>query len=93
MNEMQNENQHPKMLRWDEAMELLRSVDDSITNQLMNRANFEIIKKFSERRGLPVADFDLRFFMEVMLEFCGQHTVIKKILDGEDLRPWTEDNL
>lgn len=38
----------------------------------------------------PVADFDLKFFVEVMIEFCRDHESLKKILAGEDLR-WFDD--
>lgn len=82
-----------KILRFDEAMLLLRSVDDLTTNQLMNTATFEVLKRFSESKELPVADFDLRFFMEAMLDFCSKHNTLRQILAGEDLRLWTDDDL
>jgi hypothetical protein len=84
---------YPSMLRGNEAMELLKSVNDPITNQLMNMANFEVLRRFLERDGLPISDFDLRFFMEAMKDFCSQHDTIRKILAGEDLRAWTDDHL
>ncbi len=73
-------------------MDLLRSVSDPITNQLMNMANFEILNRFLEGSNLPASDFDLRFFIEAMRDFCGQHENIRKVLAGEDLRAWTDDD-
>jgi len=80
------------LLRQDEAMRILKSEDDPITNQLMNMANFEVLTRFLERKDLPVSDFDLCFFMETMKAFCSQHKTIAKILAGEDLRLWTDDD-
>jgi hypothetical protein len=67
-----------ELLRQDEAAKLLRSVNDLTTNQLMSIANTLVIKRYLEQDERPVADFDLRFFMEVMLEFCGDHNLLKK---------------
>ena len=75
-----------RLLRWDEATELLRSVDDPITSQLMNMANFEVVKKVIELKEFPVASFDMRFFMDVMRSFCSDHDTLRKVLSGEDLR-------
>ena len=80
------------LLRQDEAMKLLKSVEDPVTNQLMNMANFEVLRRFLHRDGLPVSDFDLRFFIEAMKDFCSQHDNLRKILAGEDLRAWTDDD-
>lgn len=89
---MENSNQ-VILLRQNEAMDLLKSVNNAVTNQLMNMANFEVLKRFMEREGLPTNDFDLRFFMEAMRDFCSQHDTIRKILAGEDLRAWTDHDL
>jgi hypothetical protein len=84
---------YPGMRRGDEAREMLKSVKDPTTNQLMNMINFEVLKRFFERKDLPVCDFDMLFFMEVIREFCSQHSTMRKILAGEDLRAWTDDGL
>lgn len=82
-----------ELLRWDEAMRVLEAVDDPITGQLMNMANFEVMKRFQGKdEGLPLADFDLRFFMEVMRDFCSDHDNLRKVLDGQDLRMLTEED-
>jgi hypothetical protein len=82
-----------EILKQDEAMEILRSVKDPITNQLMNMANFEVLRRYFELQEVPVCDFDLCFSMEAMRDFCSQHETIAKILAGEDLRAWTDDDL
>jgi lipase chaperone LimK len=80
-----------ELLRWDEAIEVLRSIENPITSQLMNIANFEVLKRFLQSKEFPVADFDLRFFMEVMRDFCSDHETLRKVLDGEDLRLFSDD--
>lgn len=82
----------PRLLNWDEAMKLLGSVEDKATSQLMNMANFEVLKRFFQLKHFPAADFDLRFFMEVMLEFCSDHDTLRKILAGEDVRMFSDDD-
>lgn len=90
---MQKQPKIPQLLKWDEAMELLRSVDNPTTNQLMNMANFEILRRFFQTKELPSEDFDLRFFMEVMLAFCSDHIRLRRILEGEDLSLLSDDTL
>jgi hypothetical protein len=70
-------------LRKAEMLELLRSEKDEITSQLMWEASNSVFKRVLKGGDGPVSDFDLNFFMEVMQEFCGQHKVLKTILDGE----------
>jgi hypothetical protein len=81
----------PRMLRWDEAIELLKSVDDLTTSQLMNMAIFQLVAKSDGLEKNGVTDFDVLFFMELMLGFCRQHDRLKRILGGEDLRAWTDE--
>ncbi len=88
---MQTSERQSQLLRWDEAMQLLNSVEDPITNQLMNRANFEILKRFFKLKDYPVSDFDLRFFMEIMLAFCSDHNNLREILSGENVGVFSDD--
>jgi hypothetical protein len=81
----------PQLIRWTEAMQVLNSVDNLTTNQLMNMANFEVLKCIIEQKELPANDFDLKFFMEVMKAFCSDHSTLRKVLSGEDIRIFTED--
>ena len=89
---MQNKPKTPQLLRWDDAMELLSSVDDPITNQLLNLANFEVLRRFFKVKEFPDCDFDLRFFLEVMRVICSDHVTLRKILAGEDLRVFSTDD-
>jgi hypothetical protein len=84
--------QKTELLRWNEAMELLKSVENPITNQLMNRANLEVLKHFVQLKRFPAADFDMLFFIEVMRDFCSDHETLGKVLAGEDLRLFTDDD-
>lgn len=61
--------QHPQLLRWDEAMELLNAVQDPITSQLLAMANFEVLTRFVHTKEFPASDFDLRFYLEAMKSF------------------------
>lgn len=81
-----------RILRWDEAMELLRSVDDLATSQLMNMAVFELVANSDELQKSGVADFDVLLYMKLMLDFCSRHDEMKRILNGEDLRAWTDES-
>jgi hypothetical protein len=81
------------LLKQNEAMELLSSVKDLVANQLMNQANFYVIKRFVARETAPASDFDLRFFMEVMEELFNDQEVLRRILNGEDLRIWTDEEI
>ena len=81
----------PEILRQDEARQILLSVEDLTTNQLLNKANMCILSKYMQNRELLMSDFDLKFFLEAMLEFCSDHENLKRILDGENLR-WFDDD-
>jgi len=74
------------LLRQEEAFERLRSVKEVTLNQLLNRAAFHVIKRFAAENTAPVADFDLLFFLDSMAGFFSNEDVLRRILDGEDLR-------
>jgi len=74
------------LLRQDETFARLRSTDDLALNQFLNRALFHVIKRFPDADTAPIADFDLLFFIETMAEFFSNGDVLRRILDGEDLR-------
>jgi hypothetical protein len=82
---MESVNKEPILLNQKESSELIASTEDIITNRLMNAACYCIIKRFLENKSLPVADFDMRFFSEAMLEFCSNHELLRKILDGKEV--------
>ena len=72
-------------IRNEEAMALLRSLDagDPITKSLVNNAMFHFMRRFHTRKELPAADFDLMYFLELMKEMFSEHDVLKRMLAGE----------
>lgn len=85
-----SEIQSAEILRQEEAWQVVRSVDDPITSQLLSRANVCILNAYVQQKGLLSNNFDLKFFAEAMLEFCKDHNDLRKILAGEDLRLFNE---
>lgn len=90
---MENLEQKAVMLRHDESAELISSVEDSITQNLLSAASYCIVKRFLENKNLPVADFDLRFFSEAMFEFCNNHKLLQKILNKEEVGWFDESKI
>jgi hypothetical protein len=80
------------LLRQQAAFERLRSAEDPALNQFLNRALFHVIKRFPDADTAPIADFDLLFFIDTMAEFFSNRDVLRRILDGEDLRVMDESN-
>jgi ABC-type transporter Mla MlaB component len=80
-----------EVLRSDEAMDVLRSEDDPITSALLNNAHFWFTKKFFEERKRPIADYDYAFFMDVLRAVFSEHAVLRKILSGEKVGQFFED--
>ncbi len=87
---MNDIDEEPKMLRREEAAELQNSVKDLVTSQLLSLAAMCVWRKFMENTTLPISDFDMRFFSEVMLDFCSKHETLRQVLAGDDLR-WFDD--
>ncbi|MFN0141015.1 MAG: hypothetical protein ACKVQW_13135 [Pyrinomonadaceae bacterium] len=86
-----NENNETLMLRLEESAKLQNSIQDLITKQLLEMAGTCVMRKFIENKSLPISDFDMRFFSEAMLDFCSSHEDLRRILAGEDLRWFDED--
>ena len=82
---MEHELRETAMLRHLESAELISSIEDPITRNLMSAASYCIIRRFMENKNLPQADFDLRFFSEAMSDLCGNHELLRKILNGEEV--------
>lgn len=91
---MINSQERPvNFLRWEEMKELLASEQDPVTAQLMGEAFMKVFNRLLKREGLPVGDFDMRFFMEILQEFFSEHETIKKIIDGtDDRQPWVAED-
>ena len=90
---MENENRETIMLRYKESTELIASVEDLVTQNLLSAAAFCIIKRFLANEKLPIENFDLRFFSEAMLELCSDHKLIQSILNGEEVGWFAADKL
>lgn len=88
---MEKENNEAVMLRYKEFTQLVESVKDPITKNLLSAVATCIIKRFLTRENLPIENFDLRFFSEAMLEFCNDHKFIQSILNGEKVG-WLDDD-
>ncbi len=74
----------PTLLRYDEAHELLAHIPDKPTKDLLNYSLFFVLKHFWDTGSLPAADFDVRFFLEVLREAFSDHARLIRILRGED---------
>jgi hypothetical protein len=83
--------QQVELLRQDEAKLCMRSVDDLVVSQLMNLAHFQVIKWYTSGEKPIAGDFDICFFMEVMKEVFSDKKTIQRILNGEDLRWFADD--
>ncbi len=79
------------MLRRQEAIELLNSIKDPVTQGLAHRAHYFVLKRFAEQKSLPVADFDMLFFVQVLQQFCQEHDILKRLLAGERVGAWWDD--
>lgn len=73
------------MLRHSESAELISSVEDPITRNLLSAASYSVIKRFLANKELPLADFDMQFFCAAMLELFENHELLHSILRGEDV--------
>jgi hypothetical protein len=69
-------------LRRTEMQELVDSEKDPITEHLMEMAAQVVFSRVVRKERPPIADFDLRYFMEVVQDFAGQHETLKTILAG-----------
>jgi hypothetical protein len=66
----------------EEAGQFIESLTDPVTKILVNNAHYRLYKRLAERR-LPVGEFDMRFYVEVMAEMLSEHDVLKRMLGGE----------
>ena len=83
--------QKAELLRQDEAKQIISSVDDLMVSQLMNLAHFQMVKWYTSSEKPIAGDFDVCFFMEVMREVFSDKETLRRILNGEDLRWWSDD--
>ena len=72
----------PTFLRQEEMQELISSEQDEITAHLMIFANNTLVARILRNAPGPTADFDLRYFMEIIQEFASDRDTLKTILTG-----------
>jgi hypothetical protein len=77
-----NKSLEPNLVRQLEMQELIDSEKDPITAHLMTMANEVVFARVLRGESRPIADFDLRYFMEIMQEFASNHETLRKILAG-----------
>ena len=74
-------------------MEIIRSEDDPITSALLKNAHFWFMKKLFDEGKRPVAPCDYAYFMDVLHAMFREHVVLRKILDGERVGAFFEDEV
>lgn len=75
--------QIPGFLRQEEMNALIAKEKDPITADLMRQAAHLVVLKVLRQDEGPVADFDLRYFMEVIHEFVSDHEALQRTLEGK----------
>lgn len=73
-----------------EAIARPDSAEHFITMTLLHYANHTALMALTSRRQRPAADLDLYFFTTVMERFYRDHDFLRRVLNGEDLR-WFSD--
>lgn len=77
-------------IRSEEAGHFIESIADPITKLLVSHANYHLYRRLAEKR-LPVGDFDMRFYAEVMAEMFNDRDTVKRMLDGERVGAFFDD--
>ena len=85
-----NRTGHIRLLELHPAMKLISTIENPITKQLMHYANFTALYEAFVNPSLLKAEFDLLLFNVLMKDFCADHLYLRKVLDGEDLRWFSE---
>lgn len=96
---IRNDNSVVKLVRFQEGLTLLGTADDPITATLLHYANYLALAGLAPRWEqsnvnypyFKYPDFDHYFFIRVMKEFCGKHDFLSRVVEGADLR-WFSDN-
>jgi hypothetical protein len=74
----------------------LRAGSQALTRRKPNNGELGVIvgvwTYLQSEKEFPVADFDLRFFLKVVLDICSDPETLRKVLAGEDLRCWHDDS-
>jgi hypothetical protein len=84
--------QSPKLLREHDAQLFLDGIENAVTRHLVEIPYQEVLRRFRESDRLPIADFDLAFFVEGLFISCSCHRRIRMYFDGIDHRWFPEDD-
>ena len=80
-------------LRQEEMNALIASEKDPITADLMSQAAHLVVLRVMRQEKGPMADFDLRYFMEVIQEFASDHEALRRSLEGRGSQEeWLSEN-
>jgi hypothetical protein len=80
-----------QVLRDDEARTLIASVEDPITRHLLTNAMFHFFKRYNEEQQRPESDFDMLYFVLLLRDVFSEHDVLRRILDGERVGAFFDD--
>jgi hypothetical protein len=85
----------PTFLRQREMNELVDAEQNPVTRDLMVFAYHSLVSLVIRKAEGPIADFDLRYFMQVIQEFSSDHDGLRGFLDGKsnDTEWIAEDSL
>jgi hypothetical protein len=91
MNEAKN--RRPDFLRMEEMRELIAAEENKITRDLMTFAFNCFASVIIKNTAAPIADFDMKFSMQVVHEFAKDHEGLQMFLDGKgDEEGWGLDD-
>src|SRR5262249_18130166 len=83
----------PKLINGSEAAAFLRTSGDPVTKVILDRANTIVARKYCSSSGTSLAaDFDLRFFAEIITDLFADKDLIRRILNGERPGAWSTDD-
>lgn len=82
----------PKLLRERDASLFFDGIENLTIGKLIEPPYREALRRFQESDGLPITDFDLRFFVEGLYLFFSCHDRIESYLNGADPRWFPEDH-
>jgi|SRR6185503_7189003 len=80
-----------ELLRSQEAMDIIANEKDPITRALLANANFWFLKRYFEQGRHPVTDLDYGFVVELLRDVFREHDVLRRILAGERVGEFFED--
>jgi hypothetical protein len=83
--------ERPAPINEDVARNIWNSIEDPITRNLVRLGVARALMKFAQKHGeteeewrsqLPTSEFDVAFFVRILIDMCSQHDLMRKLLDG-----------